>query len=102
MIAKKIGGVQLVVMYATFVWFIFSTLAIGGETTLEYDDFGRLIFVSESTNYGTSKVEYTYDDAGNRTARIVPYGVSITCNENGTSSHNGPLSIQEGEILEVI
>ena len=70
---------------------------------MEYDYLRRLISVFESGETDCSEISYEYDVVENLTRRTVhnQYGISIICNANGTSSHNGQLFVYQGDNLEV-
>jgi len=83
--------------------FLFTTGANGDEKTFEYDNLGRLISATSSSDVHNSETSYEYDVVGNRVSKNVnsQYSVTITCNDNGASSHNGQLFVDENDFLTV-
>ena len=47
---------------------LFVSLASAGTITCEYDDLNRIVKMEKSEDY---IIEYSYDDAGNRTQTII-------------------------------
>ncbi len=99
---KKIQT-SLIISIITAICFLTLTSVNGGEIILEYDDYGRLTSTSKTTEGVTSLIEFTYDEVGNLTERDVSsqYTLSVTCDENGSCSHNGQFLIEEDDTLEI-
>ena len=73
--------------------FLFTTSANGGGKTFEYDNLGRLISGTTSTETNDSETIYEYDVVGNRISKNVNSqdSVTIISDAKEASSHNGQL-----------
>ncbi len=70
-VLRRLGGLTFLILASV----LFSALfAFSETTTFTYDASNRLT----STTYGSSRIEYSYDAAGNRIQVVTPYTITIT------------------------
>ncbi|RLB70045.1 MAG: hypothetical protein DRH03_07630, partial [Deltaproteobacteria bacterium] len=68
---RRLGGLTFLILASV----LFSALfAFSDTTTFTYDASNRLT----SATYGSSRVEYSYDAAGNRIQVVTPYTITVT------------------------